>query len=44
MGIIIAGLLLSLLLWERVGGYGVRRRTIVERDDPYVIERRDELL
>lgn len=40
-----AGLLLSLLLWDRVGSYGVRRRTVVERriDDPYVVERRDDV-
>lgn len=39
------GLLLSLLLWDRVGTYGVRRRTVVERriDDPYVVERRDDV-
>lgn len=39
------GLLLSLLLWDRVGSYGVRRRTVVERriDDPYVVERRDDV-
>ncbi len=41
-----AGLLLSLLLWDRVGTYGVRRRTVVERRaaDPYVVERRDDVL
>lgn len=41
-----AGLLLSLLLWDRVGVYGIRRRTVVERDagGPYVSDRREELL
>ena len=38
------GLLLSMLMWDRVGSYGLRRRTVVERADPYVVERRDEIL
>ena len=38
------GLLLSLLLWDRLGLYGVRRRTVVERRDPYVVDRREEVL
>jgi len=41
------GLVLSLLLWERIGGYGIRRRTVVERSDPYsdtVVDRHDQLL
>ena len=38
------GLLLSMLMWDRVGSYGFRRRTVVERADPYVVERRDEIL
>jgi hypothetical protein len=39
-----AGLVLSLMMWDRIGGYGIRRRTVVERGDPYVVDRRDELL
>ena len=38
------GLLLSMLMWDRVGSYGFRRRTVVERSDPYVVERRDDIL
>lgn len=38
------GLVLSLMMWDRIGGYGIRRRTVVQRSDPYVVERRDELL
>lgn len=38
------GLVLSLLMWDRIGGYGIRRRTVVERRDPYVVDRHDELL
>lgn len=39
------GLLLSMLMWDRIGSYGLRRRTVVERSpvaDPYV-ERRDDV-
>ena len=41
-----AGLLLSILLWDRVGSYGLRRRTVIERpvDDRYVVERRDDVV
>ncbi len=39
-----AGLVLSLMMWDRIGGYGIRRRTVVERGDPYVVDRHDELL
>jgi len=38
------GLVLSLMMWDRIGGYGIRRRTVAERRDPYALERDDQLL
>jgi hypothetical protein len=38
------GLVLSLLMWDRIGSYGIRRRTVVQRGDGAIVDRDDQLL